>query len=153
MANGHGGYRQPANPAPVSGPGALSQRTDGQPLRAVTGMPYGEAGAFLEQQSAAPLAQSAGPASPSPGAGPAAPPRQPPTPLSADSEFPDEPVTAGAALGAGPGMEAVAGSASNPDLEALRPYLATLELMASQPNVTPSARNFVRRLRGAMPVE
>jgi hypothetical protein len=26
---GRGGYRQPNNPAPVSGPGALSQRTDG----------------------------------------------------------------------------------------------------------------------------
>ena len=29
MANGRGGYRQPSNPAPVSGPGALSKRTDG----------------------------------------------------------------------------------------------------------------------------
>jgi hypothetical protein len=29
MANGHGGPRTPANPAPVSGPGALSKRTDG----------------------------------------------------------------------------------------------------------------------------
>lgn len=26
-----GGYRQPADPASVSGPGALSQRTDGGP--------------------------------------------------------------------------------------------------------------------------
>lgn len=149
-----GGYRKPSNPAPASGPGALSKRTDtGQPLRSVTGMPYGEAGAFMEQQTAAPLAQSA-PTPTSPGVGPAAPePRTPPTPLFADTEDPDEPITAGAAAGPGPGLEALAAPQANPDLAALRPYLATLELMASQPNVTPSARNFVRRLRGAMPAE
>lgn len=39
----------------------------------------------------------------------------------------------------------------DPDLEALRPYLPTLELLASQPNASPTARMFVRRLRGSMP--
>ena len=29
MADNRGGYQQPTNPAPVSGPGSLSQRTDG----------------------------------------------------------------------------------------------------------------------------
>ena len=43
-----GGYRQPSNPAPVSGPGALSARTDGgagnskQPIRRIPGQAYGE---------------------------------------------------------------------------------------------------------------
>ena len=41
---GRGGYRAPSNPAPVSGPGALSQRTDGgatQPATYISGLPYG----------------------------------------------------------------------------------------------------------------
>jgi len=56
-----GGYRQPANPAPVSGPGALSARTDGgpgsatQPIRRIPGVDYGEQQALSEQQAAAPL--------------------------------------------------------------------------------------------------
>jgi len=40
-----GGYREPSNPAPVSGPGALSQRTDGGPTQGakyISGLPYGQ---------------------------------------------------------------------------------------------------------------
>ena len=39
-----GGYQQPTNPAPVSGPGALSKRTDGagQPAQYMSGLPYGQ---------------------------------------------------------------------------------------------------------------
>lgn len=36
MTDGRGGYRRPTNPAPASGPGALSQRTDGGPPVAPT---------------------------------------------------------------------------------------------------------------------
>lgn len=65
------------NPAPVSGPGALSRRTDGgpgsksQPLRVPTGGPYGQAQALEAQQKAAPLAASLSPRTP-PGAASAA---------------------------------------------------------------------------------
>ena len=57
---GKGGYQAPTNPAPVSGPGALSQRTDGGPADSqaaqyVSGLPYGEGQAFMAQQQAAPL--------------------------------------------------------------------------------------------------
>ena len=61
-----GGKRTPATPAPVSGPGALSARTDGgpgsasQPIRVPTGGAYGEAKALTEQQQAAPLAVAEG---------------------------------------------------------------------------------------------
>ena len=58
-----GGYRQPRNPAPVSGPGSLSQRTDGgategmsQPQQSYSGFAYGENKAVNEQQGGAPLA-------------------------------------------------------------------------------------------------
>jgi len=113
MANGHGGPRTPRNPAPVSGPGSLSRRTDGGPaqkLRPITGLPYGQNQELNAEQAAAPLAQTPGPgaAAPSPGSGPAMPP--PPTPFAAPTERPNEPVTAGAALGPGPGPEALTGS-------------------------------------------
>ncbi len=74
-----GGKRTPDKPAPVSGPGALSQRTDGgagsdtQPLRTPTGGDYGAAKALTEQQQAAPLpvaGSGGGSATPSPVAGP-----------------------------------------------------------------------------------
>jgi len=53
-----GGYREPNNPAPVSGPGALSQRTDGsptQPATYISGLPQGEGQATYKQQLAAPM--------------------------------------------------------------------------------------------------
>jgi hypothetical protein len=77
---------------PVSGPGALSRRSD-QPIRQVTGLPYGDAGALAAQQAAAPMAAT--PATPT----------VPVTPLHAPTERPGQPVTAGAAAGAGPGPE------------------------------------------------
>lgn len=60
---GSGGYKQPMNPAPVSGPGALSKRTDGgategmtQPVRAYTGGAYGMNKELRDQQAGAPMA-------------------------------------------------------------------------------------------------
>jgi hypothetical protein len=99
MAGGqHGGYRKPSNPAPVSGPGAMSKRTDGgptQPVMETGGFEYGGRKDFEDIQGGAPMA-----AAPS---GPALP---PPTPLFAPTERPDEPVTAGAPVGPGPGPAA-----------------------------------------------
>src|SRR4051812_1499780 len=104
-------------PAVVSGPGALSKRTDGgQPLRHIADAKYGEDKANIAQQKAAPLANSAdeGAAGPAPfsapalaggdgppGApGPAAPP-QPITPFGAPTAMPDQHVTTGMQTGAG----------------------------------------------------
>lgn len=56
----------PAKPAPVSGPGALSQRTDGgpgsqnQPIRVASGQPYGQRQALEGAQRAAPLPATTG---------------------------------------------------------------------------------------------
>jgi hypothetical protein len=63
-----GGKRVPRQPAPVSGPGRLSKRTDGGPQSAsvASGGAYGERKAAEAQQAAAPMA----------GSGPAAPPVQ-----------------------------------------------------------------------------
>lgn len=92
MANGHGGYRAPANPAPVSGPGELSRRTDGQPTRPVSGLGYGENQEVNALQGAAPMAQL---------------PRV--VPLDAPTEFPGQPITSGAPFGPGPGPSAATG--------------------------------------------
>jgi hypothetical protein len=98
-----GGYRQPNNPASVSGPGSLSQRTDGgaidgmmQPQGQYTGFAYGENQAIQEQQSGASMAGNPFPAMDI-------------TPLSAPTMRPDEPVTSGINVGAGAGTEAMRG--------------------------------------------
>lgn len=103
-----GGYRPPASPAPVSGPGALSQRTDGgpsddkQPIRLAAGGAYGERQEMQQLQQAAPMAETPdGPVLPEYTGGA----------LNAPSARPGEPVTHGSPLGAGAGPEALAGAA------------------------------------------
>lgn len=143
-----GGYRQPSSPAPVSGPGSLSKRTDGaQPVRVPTGGQYGDAQQLQQLQQGAPLAESAGGNAPMPGllAGLSLPEG---VPGDAASQEPDTPVTAGAALGAGPGLEAL-GMAQQPDedMQALVKYLPVLEFMAEQPGASRASRNLVRQLK------
>jgi hypothetical protein len=142
-----GGYRQPSSPAPVSGPGALSRRTDGgpgQPVRAPSGGAYGERQNLEQLQQAAPLAET-------PGGDAAA-----PVDVTADlvgfgapTQMPDEPVTAGAAMGPGPGLEAL-GLPNQPDqdMRNLIKYLPVWEHMANQPGASKAARNLVRQLKG-----
>lgn len=88
----------------VSGPGAMSKRTDlspgQQPQRAVTGLPYGDGQAFLEQQSSAPMSAATQAADVAP-AQPAATSAAPPAMFGDPTARPDEPVTHGADLGPG----------------------------------------------------
>lgn len=147
-----GGPRTPANPAPVSGPGALSKRTDGpqgggsQPVRAPSGGDYGARKELEDMQQAVPLAAS-------PGGDVGAP--QPAditeglVGFDAPTQNPEEPVTAGAERGAGPGLEAL-GLPNQPDEDAMQliKYLPTFEHMANQPGSSRAARNLVRQLKG-----
>lgn len=106
MANGHGGMRTPSNPAPVSGPGALSRRTDGQPARYASGMPYGDGQDFYDVQTSAPMARTDNAAAGVRRARESQPRMAEPvevTPLFSPTQRPEEPVTSGAALGPGPG--------------------------------------------------
>ena len=96
-----GGYRKPNQPAAVSGPGKLSQRTDGSPDR---GLPangqYGYRKQTREEMSAAPMAQNFQPA-PTP---------QVNVPLAGlfdPTQRPEEPVTSGSPMGPGAGPEAL----------------------------------------------
>lgn len=94
---------------------------------------------------------------PGPTAGPAAPPGPAAGSLGAfnrPSERPSEPVTAGLPTGPGPGPEALGLNKQKPedaDLAEMAIYLPTLELLASQPGASLATKQFVRRLRGAMP--
>lgn len=93
-----GGYREPNNPAPVSGPGALSQRTDGnatQPAKYISGLPYGQGQETFSNQVAAPMA---GTQYPEPAM---------PTELMAPTSRPNEPITSGIDLGDGPDSSAL----------------------------------------------
>lgn len=113
--SGRGGYQAPAHPAPVSGPGAMSRRTDGGPVQKLRDLPdaqYGEAKTFRELQQAAPLEQTPAPGMDSavPAGGAAVPPSSRVVPFDAPSMRPDEPVTTGAALGPGPGPEVMPNS-------------------------------------------
>lgn len=103
--------------AQVSGPGAMSKRTDtgGQPIRDLPDPAYGEATAFRDQQKAAPLSASSdatAPSAPYPsdiarmGQAQDAPssPRGENLPGLFDPGDPTVPVTSGAPLGPGPNM-------------------------------------------------
>lgn len=108
MAEQQGGYRRPSRPAPVSGPGAMSKRTDGQGPRYMAGGEYGEGQEMMELQNSAPMSKTDSRA-PRPRGGAAARPMpmmnesEQVTPLFSPSARPGEPITAGAPFGAGAG--------------------------------------------------
>jgi hypothetical protein len=123
-----------------------------QPTRYTAGMD--NAGEYQAIQSAEPLAKS-GVSLPT-GSGGAGAPVMPMTgvsdnvvPLSAPTQRPDEPVTAGAAMGPGPGPEAMSAPTmlsmqNNQDLAKMAAYLPIYQQIAEQPHATNAMRNFVR---------
>lgn len=89
------GFNVPSNPAPVSGPGALSKRTDGGPTQAATyipGLPYGQGQETYSNQVAQPLAGNSYA-------------QEMPTELLAKTSRPDEAITTGVNVGPGAGSE------------------------------------------------
>lgn len=97
---GKGGYQQPNNPAPVSGPGSLSQRTDGSPTQPATyipGLPYGQGQQTYDNQIKEPMQGNPFPSMGGVNV----------VPLDAPTMFPEEPGTAGIDAGPGVGSEAM----------------------------------------------
>ena len=149
MANTHGGYRRPSNPAPASGPGSLSKRTDGkQGAKYVSGLPYGEGQDFYDLQTSAPMAESSNAAQPTPTPTSGAP-AAAPTPFDAPTQFPNEPVTAGADFGAGPGMAALP-QQSLDDTTRIRQAMPILNRFADDPSMSDVTRRIIRYLRGSL---
>lgn len=149
---GHGGYRAPANPAAVSGPGKLSRRTDGkQPQMPMGNGNYGDTTELAQLQSGAPLAQvSQGGGAPTVRA-PTEDPTAALTPLGAPSTQPNTPVTDGAAYGPGAGPAALGlpqspGDMDRADAQALSKFLPIMLRHAQSANATPGFRAYVRQI-------
>lgn len=138
-----GGYQQPSDPAPVSGPGALSQRTDGGPganggVSAPTSPTqnvnsngtYGDAGDMQQIQGGSPMLS-----------------KDNLTPINAPTARPSEPITAGA--NSGPGINMQQAGIQTDDqmaMQAINPMLYSLNLIASLPSANPETKTFVRAL-------
>lgn len=155
MADGHGGYRAPAHPAPVSGPGALSKRTDGgpgsskQPIAKLPDAGYGEQAQFRSIQAGAPIQKVAAPGQGAPSGAPSGP-LSPP--LDAPTSRSDEPITAGVDMGAGPGSDVLGlfdpSKMTENDVRYLKAYLPTLQyIVDSNPHADTVTRALVRSLR------
>jgi hypothetical protein len=140
-----GGYRKPGKPAPVSGPGALSRRTDG---RVAEGFAYGMNKQINEQAAGAPMAKA-----PTFNAGSA---RMgevrslaPVTPITAETMDVNDPITNGVPVGPGansiPGMPS--GPTEDPDINMIRDYYPMLEFWASQPGTSQATKDYVQYLR------
>jgi len=146
---GKGGYQAPAKPAMQSGPGAMSQRTDGGPaskqaVRYISGMPnYGDAADLVDLQASAPMASSPNPSpAPAPVASAATQQgqvqqRQPIVPLTAPTQRPNEPVTAGSPLGPGPGPEILGGMPMQSGGSSAK---QTVQSLASHPDASPELK-------------
>lgn len=145
----------PSRPAAVSGPGPMSRRTDGGAAQALMDLPdarYGENSQFQSLQKGAALSASPSPAGQgtSPGDLPPNPAANSVIPFSAPSGRPDEPVTSGANLGAGPDASSLGiqpGQVEQQDLGKVAKSLPILEMLANQPDALPSTRLMVNLLK------
>jgi len=134
--------------AGVSGPGKFSKRTDGLSFQSTE---YGSGVENTAAKAGAPLARTPDvrPTSRSEmGMAPSQ--TRAVTPLYAPSSRLDEPITAGIAMGDGPGPE-VLGINNNldtqEDKDRMLSYLPALEVVAASPNSSQAFRNYVRQLR------
>jgi hypothetical protein len=132
--------------AGVSGPGKFSKRTDGLSFESTE---YGSGVANAATKAGAPLAKTPDVRPTSRSEMGMAPSQI--TPLYAPSERADEPITAGIAMGEGPGPEALGMNQPSVDTDAdrqkLLSYLPALEAIAQSPSSSQSFRNYVRLLR------
>ena len=134
---------EPMNPlAGKAGPGKFSVREDLPPSTQ-----YGERKQMEEIMGGAPTATTRGSADPK--LGRPASPMSAVTPLFAPSQRPEEPVTSGIDMGAGPGSE-VLGMRQPDDVNFranISAYMPVLTYIASQPDTSPETRRVIRELR------
>ena len=133
--------------AGVSGPGKFSKRTDGLSFQPDT---YGAGVENAANKAGAPLARTPDVRGARASEIRATAQGAPVTPLYAPSQRPEEPVTAGIPMGAGPGPE-ILGINNNLDTQEDRDrmlsYLPALEVVAASPTSSQAFRNYVRQLR------
>lgn len=154
MADGHGGYRRPSNPAAVSGPGRLSRRTDGrQPQMIASGGDYGDRQEMQQLQSGAPMSGDLGSGGMAAGGAPAGgPDLSQLVPLGADSQRPMEDVMAGMSggPGAGPSVPGMPSPLTDEQRARLRHFLPVLVVLASRDDADQNTRRLVRQLRAEL---
>lgn len=130
----------------VSGPGRMSARSDIGDVQKAQDLPnadYGEQQAYQAQQAGAPMAAQPDVMSQAHAQNMAS-----IVPMGAPTQRPGEPVTAGAASGAGPGPESLdLPNMQQQDVQQLASYLPVFEFMANQPNASWASRNLVRQIK------
>jgi hypothetical protein len=137
---------EPMNPlAGAAGPGKFSARTDLPPSQE-----YGERKQMQEIMQGAPTAKTRGSADPKLGR-----PRSAPvTPLFAESQRPEEPITAGIDRGAGPGSEALGINVQEDEDTNFRAniaaYMPVLTYVSDLPDTSPETRRIIRQLRDSL---
>jgi hypothetical protein len=127
-ANGGPQYNQ-ANVNPMGGNGQ-SGRMDLN----YSGLPYGQNKATNEQRTAAPTKAPSSAPAPRASLGPV-------TPITAESELPEQPVTDMS------GLSSLPQPAADPDIEQMRTMLPVLEFWASQPDSSQGTKDYVQYLR------
>jgi len=139
-----GGYRPTAsqnNPANISATGGNGQ-SGKQPMRYVSGLPYGQGQEMMAQQASAPMAQAA------PAASPALPQLRD---LMSPTAFPDEPITAGVDYGPGPGSDVLpknidANTRPDENRAIINKYMPALLQAAQMEDAPDSYKRFVNFL-------
>jgi len=133
--------------AGVSGPGKFSKRTDGLSFESTE---YGSGVENAANKAGAPLAKTPDVRGARASEVRAAA-QEAVTPLYAPTQRPDEPITSGIPMGAGPGPEVLGMNQPSVDTDAdrqkLLSYLPALEAIAQSPSSSQSFRNYVRLLR------
>lgn len=137
--------------AGAAGPGKYSVRTDGLSLGSTS---YGEGVQTQAIKSGAPLAKSPDVRGAQGSQVKAAASQSPVTPLYAPSQRPEEPITAGIPMGAGPGPEVLGMNQrqdqNNKDKDFLAKYMPMLQTMAASPDASESFRIFVRSVQSTL---
>jgi len=115
----------------------------------VAGMPnYGDGQALMDMQASAPMAKTNNPPASAPASSmqaqasgqPTPQPQQPIVPLTAGTQRPNEPVTAGAATGAGPGISAL-GFTPGQMAPGGQTAKNQVQALASHPDASPELKN------------
>ena len=136
-----GGYRLPSEPATQSGPGALSQRTDGGPAskqaaRYIAGGNYGEGQEMMDIQTSAPMAATPETAKPTSASQIQEAVPQTVIPFNAPTQYPNE-----------PGETTAVVPQNTPDAdENFRASIAISDL----PTTSQETRDIIRQLRQAL---
>lgn len=127
-----GGYQKPSNPAPVSGPGRFSRRTDGQRIQGPDldnpDVQYGDRQMIEDAQRTQKMRGAAGARVPSRSMGGTPPTRGklPPWLTQTPDTNPDQPTQAGLGMGPGPGPEILdAGQPTDDVREVVMEFIAS----------------------------